>query len=292
MKTDKATALLQEGLAEQVRLAKEMEQAGRKVAAATRMMGAQRAVQPKDAVGMVAQAPRAFIDLDLGMVAVDEHWTAKEFIGAAARAAVRAACLGTITQEEAIAVIDRLDEVAEFEGGEITGTKVPYTGGAYRTGLIGYMLLRPWDAAPASIRDPDIRNTVGNAISAAYRFGDTDRLLTYVSENGKAPEIDLSGLVHRLMRPLADPDLHTRDGITLVAMATRNDWHYEVVKDLLDQGANPFIYDLNGDDAVSHAHRAGRTELVELLIERGEAIEAHRAERWRASLANEGPILA
>lgn len=298
MHKDKAASLMSDALAERSVLEDEMASLheriarnGRKLEVSARLLGAARDVDPVLALQLLTRNPEAFVALQPGRIGFNWRLDAGIFLERGAYMTIRQACRGQITTVQASAILDRLDTISEFEGGELTGAVVPYIGGTYRTGLIGYMLLRPWEIAN-DIAMGNRQPVLDKIWREAQGEGDCRRLLNHIAQTTKAPDLWLAPLASRLMRRVPDANLQSRDGITLVAMATRNDWDVSVIRVLLEEGANPFLKDMEDDDAVHHAHDAGRHEVVEEMLQAGEGLDPVAAQEWREKLMEaDGPRL-
>ena len=60
----------------------------------------------------------------------------------------------------------------------------------------------------------------------------------------------------------------TEKNVSPLILAARNG-HQDVVKLLLDKGAEPNMADQNGDTALGYAARGGHKDVVQLLFDRG-----------------------
>lgn len=295
-----AAALMLDALAERALLTEEMSRLTERMAGndaklevSCRLMAATRDVEPARALGALVGSPESFLAIAPGRVAFGDRWTVQVFLEAASKTVVRLACRAELGSDTAVALLDHLDAIAAFEGGALTGATVPYTGGTYRTGLIGYMLLRPWEASPVAFSASAHPPGAGiNLVTGYLNNGDCRALLNFVADNSMAPDGWLAPLAARLLDRVPEIDTQSRDGITLVAMAARNDWSLEVIGTLLERGANPFLRDLQGDDAVRHARDAGRDEVVEMMLLHGRRIDPEAVETWRETIRSaDGPRL-
>lgn len=92
--------------------------------------------------------------------------------------------------------------------------------------------------------------------------------------------------IRLLLEAGADPNASTRWGVNALHHAVRRDNHVDIVRSLLDHGANPtLVSEAFGASAAALAARYGRGDLLALFEERGPPPDLHGADRLIAACA-------
>jgi len=80
----------------------------------------------------------------------------------------------------------------------------------------------------------------------------------------RASETGRKGIVEKLLKLGANPNLKDKNGDTALIWATRNG-HTDIVEMLLNAGADPNIMNKWGRTAITEASRRGLTDIVKML---------------------------
>lgn len=236
-------------------------------------------------VNKLAEDPRWLLNQDLKMIDPGPEGL-ETFFEADALVVLRRLGRGSLDDGSALAILQKMEAHAETREMSLASVRT-----AYRTGLLGAVLLRFWDIADPEVYSKEERQAQISALHATKRSDGIRATAALAGPWDAGEQKSMGQTLSWLIERTPWINRTSRDGVTLVALAALQDWDAATIQSLVARGADPYIKDADGFCAMHHLREAGRDDLARDLLAKAETMSPWYAEDWKELLDPSAPSL-